>query len=95
MKPEAKLYLVAILLTALTAACWAEEPPQRYEGVTGFSDYYYLKPDPNKVPEILEEFLESDFYTDEFIYNEHSQNIAAYFFARVAMGEPNLIANYK
>lgn len=94
MTSKAKIYLIAILLGALIITGWAKAH-RGGEEFRRFLKYYYLNPEPEKAPEMLEKFFESEFFTDEQICDAHCQDITAYCFARIGQLEPKLIENYK
>ena len=73
--------------------CYAEDADS--DDFERFSTYYYLNPEPQRLPAVLENFFKSETFSDEQACDEHCRNIISYFFARATGSEQNLIENYK
>ena len=76
-----------------SSVCYAEDANS--DNFERFSTYYYLNPEPQKLPTVLENFFKSEAFSDEQVCDEHCKNITSYFFARAIGAEQNLIENYK
>lgn len=97
IKAKAKTYLIVVLLGALAVACWAgeEERSGFQNDFNKFSTYYYLNPEPERVPAMFKKFLESELFTNKQNCDEHCRDLIVYFFARAAQLEPKLLESYK
>jgi len=57
--------------------------------------YYYLNSHPNKIPILLEQFLNSEQFKNDENFREYNVDNAAYLFGRIAQLEPGLITKYE
>lgn len=65
------------------------------EEFNNFFTYYYLDPQPDKVPQALEYFLNSKLFRDSLNTNGHVIEMVTFFFGRVANASPYLIREYE
>lgn len=68
---------------------------QKDEEFGQFVTNYYKNPDVNKVSDVLETALGSEFIIDDKTCDDHCKDLIAFFFARVAKGKPSLWESYK
>lgn len=92
MKHIAKILLFTITSLNLSIPCHAEDT--NTYNIEQFFTYYYLHPSPNNLPIVLSDFLESDVLSEES-FDEHTEYLTAYFFARASKSEPEILENYK
>lgn len=65
------------------------------EEFNSFFTYYYLNPQPDKIPQALEYFLSSKLFRSSIGTNDHVIEMVSYFFGRVADINPYLIREYE
>ena len=95
MEGKAKVYLFSILLiAALTVIGWAEVQNDESAEFGKFMTYYYLNPDPNKLPSMLKSFLKSPIWSQAGKFDEHAENPVAYFFAKAGESNPGIVKSY-
>ncbi|NQT45852.1 MAG: hypothetical protein HQ593_00040 [Candidatus Omnitrophica bacterium] len=62
---------------------------------TDFMTYYYLNPEPDKIPSILQDFLSSEFFKSGQAAENNGDYIMAYSLGRIAQLEPSLVKKYE
>jgi len=93
MKHITTILLPALFMFIPSFVCYANDANS--DDFERFSTYYYLNPEPQRLPIVLENFFKSEIFSDEQACDEHCRNIISYFFARATGSEQNLIENYK
>ncbi len=83
-------YLTAIFLVMLTPV--AQSQPDRNDSAD-YMTFYYLNPQPDKAPQMLLGFFQSEVFTVGGC-DAHCQDITAYFFSRIAQDNPELVQQY-
>lgn len=82
------LFATIILIELLSIVnTQAQEQTPAPVDLDDFITFYYLKPEPDKAPEMLINFLQSEPFKK---YDKHYKNSMAYFFARIGQSEPSL-----
>lgn len=86
--------LIAFSIFSCVGLSRAESLPDPND-LNSFLTFYYLKPNPNKAPAVLENLISSRYFkSDEFSKN-NADYIIAYAFGRIAQLNPAIIEDYK
>jgi hypothetical protein len=94
MNNQISMFLCLVLFSVSAAIGWAEEPEFSFDKISEFMTYYYLHPQPKRLPEILEVILASVFLDGIESTDEDWEYQLAYFFARASKYEPEILNQY-
>ncbi len=99
MRKMLEIYSALIVLglsvsSSFAGGNFAITPEEELKDYGNFITFYYLNPESDKAPEVLKKFLDSEFFLSSDPNYEHSKNLAAYFFARIATSDPYLVQSY-
>lgn len=92
MKHIVKILLLTITSFNISMPCHAEDT-NTYD-FEQFFTYYYVHPSPNSLSVVLGDFLKSDVWSEKN-FDEYTEYLTAYFFARASKSEPGILENYK
>jgi len=93
MKKSISILLLFSYLFISSFTCYAEDTNSDDFGK--FTTFYYLNPQPQRLPVVLKNFLNSEMLSDEQTCDDYCKEICSYFFARAARSKGNIIGKYQ
>ena len=92
-----KLRIIIVLsFTFIFSTHIAEAPAYDISNeVNEFTTFYYQRPVPEKAPEMLKKFIQSDFFQSKEAYKNDVAGLTAYFFGRLGQISPELKEQYR
>lgn len=90
-----KIFTVIIISTVIISSVYSEQKSKLQDELNAVLSYYYLKPQPDKIPALLKGLISSEFFNNGKASKNNSNYILAYYFGRIAQLEPALIKKYE
>ncbi len=95
MKEIVRLIILLLLLSLVPVLCELKAEITDDKEFDDFTAYYYLNPQPDKIPQALKYFLKSSLFRGNINTNDHVIEMVSYFFGRVANINPHLVREYE
>lgn len=94
-KPQFVVRIIAIVISFLCSFVLPVSAKDNVEAESNVLTYFYLNPQPDKVPIQLEKFITSEQFTKDENFRKYGFYNIAYFFGRIAQLKPSLITKYE